>query len=176
MTPDNTHDGHYLQELTESGASFLPRAGDGVAEEASGIGAEAVAIEEEASGVNEETLVGSREASDSGDEIPGIYADGAYNSKVNRAFIKRKGLKPRINQGKPKGKPMPKAVARANARRSSVRARVEHVFRRMKNCYGLFIRRIGLARATVKLKLACLAYNFDWLIFLERRRCMGESI
>ena len=111
---------------------------------------------------------------DSLSDLDGVWV---YNSKANRAFIKRKGLKPRINQGKPKGKPMPKAVARANAKRSSVRARVEHVFAHMKNCYGLFICTIGLARATTKLKLACLAYNFDWLIFLERRRrCMEESI
>ena len=119
-----------------------------------GIVAGVVAIDEEASGVNEETLAGSREASGSDEEVPGIYADGAYNSKANRAFIKRKKLKPHINEGKPRGKPMPKAVARANAKRSSVRARVEHVFGHMKNCYGLFIRTIGLARATVKLKLA----------------------
>ena len=45
--------------------------------------------------MNEETFVDSREASDSGDEVPGIYADEAYNSK---------------------------AVARANVKRSSVRA------------------------------------------------------
>ena len=162
VTPANTHDGHYLEELIESGAPFLQRTGDGVVEESSG--------------VNKGTLAGSREASDSGDEVPGIYADGVYNSKANRAFIKRKGLKTRINQGKPKGKPMPKAVARANAKRSSVRARVEHVFAHMKNCYCLFICTIGLARATAKLKLACLAYNFDRLIFLDRRRCMEESI
>ena len=37
----------------------------------------------------------------------------------------------------------------------------------------LFIRTIGLARAEAKLILANLAYNFDRLIFHERRAAMG---
>ncbi|MEM1053630.1 MAG: hypothetical protein AAGI28_16215, partial [Pseudomonadota bacterium] len=36
-----------------------------------------------------------------------------------------------------------------------------------------FIRTIGLARAEAKLTLANIAYNFDRLIFHERRRAMG---
>ena len=40
----------------------------------------------------------------------------------------------------------------------------------------LLISTIGLARATTKLKLACLAYNFDRLIFLGRRLSIEESI
>lgn len=78
---------------------------------------------------------------------------------------------------KPKGKPMPKPMARANAKQSSTRVRVEHIFAHMKSCYGLSIRTIGSARAMIKLKLACLAYSFDRLIFLEwRQRSMDESI
>ena len=79
-------------------------------------------------------------------------------------------LTSRIHRRKPKGKPMPKATARANAAKSSIRAHVEHVFAHQKNRFGLFIRTIGLARAEAKLTLANLAYNFDRLIFHERRR------
>ena len=68
---------------------------------------------------------------------------------------------------------MPKRSRAANARKSSVRARIEHVFAHQKNRFGLFIRTIGLARAEAKLTLANLAYNFDRLIFHERRRAMG---
>ena len=82
-------------------------------------------------------------------------------------------LKSEIHRKKPAGKPMPKATARANARKSSIRARVEHVFAHQKNRFGLFIRTIGLARAESKLIAANLAYNFDRLIFHERRAIIG---
>ena len=68
---------------------------------------------------------------------------------------------------------MPMATSRANAKKSLIRARVEHVFAHQKNRYGLFIRTIGLARAETKLTLANLAYNFDRLIFHERRSAMA---
>jgi hypothetical protein len=74
-----------------------------------------------------------------------------------------------IHRRKPKGKPMSKATARANAKKSSVRARVEHVFGHQKMRFGLVIRTIGLARAEAKLTLANIAYNFDRLVFHERR-------
>jgi hypothetical protein len=64
---------------------------------------------------------------------------------------------------------MPESMARANAAKSAIRARVEHVFAHQKNRYGLFIRTIGIARAQAKLTLANLTYNFDRLIFYERR-------
>ena len=67
---------------------------------------------------------------------------------------------------------MTETTRRANARKSSIRARVEHVFAHQKNRYGLFIRTIGLARAEAKLTLANLAYNFDRLIFHERRKAV----
>ena len=82
-------------------------------------------------------------------------------------------LTSRIHRRKPAGKPMPEASARTNARKSSVRARVEHVFAHQKNRFGLFIRTIGIARAEAKLTLANLAYNFDRLIFHERRNTVG---
>ena len=58
-------------------------------------------------------------------------------------------------------------------RKSSIRATVEHVFAHQKNRFGLFVRTIGLARAEAKLTLANIAYNFDRLIFHERRRATG---
>ena len=79
----------------------------------------------------------------------------------------------RIHRRKPAGKPMPRHMARANAKKSAIRAAVEHVFAHQKTRYGLFIRTIGLARAEAKLTLANIAYNFDRLIFHERRRAMG---
>ncbi|TLP42092.1 transposase, partial [Cohaesibacter sp. CAU 1516] len=102
-----------------------------------------------------------------------VWADSAYRSQSNEKWLANNMLISQIHRRKPSGKPMPKATSRANAKKSSIRARVEHVFAHQKNRYGLFIRTIGLARAETKLVLANLAYNFDRLIFHERRSSMA---
>ncbi len=102
-----------------------------------------------------------------------VWADSAYRSQTNEKWLASKMLASRIHRRKPAGKPMPEATARANARKSSIRARIEHVFAHQKNRFGLFIRTIGIARAEAKLTLANLAYNFDRLVFHERRAAMG---
>lgn len=99
-----------------------------------------------------------------------VWADTAYRSRRNERWLASKMLTSRIHRRKPAGKAMPNATARANARKSSVRAAIEHVFAHQKNRYGLFIRTIGLARAEAKLTLANIAYNFDRMIFHERRK------
>ena len=63
---------------------------------------------------------------------------------------------------------MPKAMRRANNIKSKVRSRVEHVFAEQKSRMGLFVRTIGIARATTKIGLVNLAYNMKRLIFLAR--------
>lgn len=98
-----------------------------------------------------------------------VWADTAYRSRSNEAWLKTIGRVSRVHRKKPKGKPMPVRTARANAARSAVRARIEHVFARQKDQMGLCIRTIGLARAEAKVTLANLAYNIDRLIFHERR-------
>lgn len=102
-----------------------------------------------------------------------VWADSAYRSQSNERWLASKMLVSRIHRRKPKGRSMPQHVARANAAKSSIRAAVEHVFAHQKNRFGLFIRTIGLRRADAKLTLANLAYNFDRLIFHERRAAMG---
>jgi len=92
---------------------------------------------------------------------------------VGISRLAQRMLTSRIHRRKPAGKPMPRNVARANAKKSAIRAAVEHVFAHQKNRFGLFIRTIGIARAEAKLTLANIAYNFDRLIFHERRRAMG---
>jgi len=99
-----------------------------------------------------------------------VWADTAYRSKSNEAWLANKMMTSQIHRRKPTGKPMPLATSRANGKKSSVRARVEHVFAHQKNRFGLFIRTIGLARAEAKLTLANIAYNMDRLIFHERHK------
>ena len=61
---------------------------------------------------------------------------------------------------------MPRRTAQANARKSAVRSAVEPVFARQKGPMGLFIRTIGLARATTKIGLANLLYNMQRMVWL----------
>lgn len=63
---------------------------------------------------------------------------------------------------------MPEAMRYANALKSKVRSCVEHVFAVQKNKMDLFIRTIGIARATTKIGMANLVYNMRRLVFLDR--------
>lgn len=107
------------------------------------------------------------------DTASDVWADTAYRSQANEAWLKRQSRVSRIHRKKPRGKPMPERTARANAAESKVRARVEHVFARQKDQMGLFIRTIGIKRAEAKITLANLAYNMHRLIFHERRAATG---
>lgn len=46
---------------------------------------------------------------------------------------------------------------------------VEHVFARQKGPMGLFVRTIGMARATVKIGLANIAYNMKRAVWLNEK-------
>ena len=98
-----------------------------------------------------------------------VWADTAYRSKANEQHLAEAGLRSQIHRRKPAGKPMAKNVARANNGRSKVRAAVEHVFARQKGPMGLVVRTIGLARATVKIGLANIAYNMRRAVWLTTR-------
>ena len=79
-----------------------------------------------------------------------VWADTAYRSKANEAFLERNGFVSRIHRKKPPSRPMPETMRRANALKSKVRSRVEHVFAVQKDRMDLFIRTVGIARATTE--------------------------
>lgn len=58
----------------------------------------------------------------------GVWADTAYRSKKNEAFLAKGMFTSNIHQRRPHRRPMPERIARANAKRSAVRSAVEHVF------------------------------------------------
>ena len=58
----------------------------------------------------------------------GVWADTAYRSAANEAFMEKNGFVSRVHRKKPKGRPMPAAMRRANAAKSKIRPYVEHVF------------------------------------------------
>mgnify|MGYP001293351957 FL=1 len=99
----------------------------------------------------------------------GVWADTAYRSKKNEAFLERGMFKSNIHQKRMPRRPLPEHIARANAKRSAIRSAVEHVFAGQKHRMGLFIRTIGIARARIKIGMANLAYNFQRLAWLEGR-------
>ena len=98
-----------------------------------------------------------------------IWADTAYGSKANRKMLEKRGLKADIHTRKPKGKPMSERATKANSRRSKIRAFVEHPFAHLKGPMRLFIRTIGIDRATTKIGMANLTYNFRRYIFHEKK-------
>ena len=102
-----------------------------------------------------------------------IWADSAYRSKKNEELLHERMLVSRIHRKKPADRPMPARTARANARKSGVRAQVEHVFAEQKARMGLFVRTIGLARATTKIGLANLVHDMRRLLWSERQAAPG---
>lgn len=97
-----------------------------------------------------------------------VYADTAYRSKANEAFMAQNGFVSRVHFKKPKGHPMARRMAIANGRKSKIRSHVEHVFAEQKSRMGLVIRTIGIARATLKIGMANIVYNAKRLICLEK--------
>ena len=89
----------------------------------------------------------------------GVWADSAYRSKANEAFMARQGFVSHVHHRKPAGRPMPKHVRRGNSTKSKNRAPAEHVFAVQKHMMGLAVRTIGIARAKTKIGMANIAYN-----------------
>ena len=102
-----------------------------------------------------------------------VWADTAYRSLANETYLQRHGKVSRIHRKKPKGKPMPATVARANAQKSKVRSKVEHVFAHQKVRMGLFVRTIGIARATATITLVNMVYNMQRWCWLNARQALG---
>jgi IS5 family transposase len=98
-----------------------------------------------------------------------VWADTAYRSKKNEAWLDRNGYVSDIHHKKPRSRAMSQTMARANGRRSKVRSFVEHVFARQKAQMKLFIRTIGIARATTKIGMVNLAYNLMRYVWHQGR-------
>lgn len=99
----------------------------------------------------------------------GVWADTAYRSKANEDFMDRHGFVSKVHRKKPHLKPMPRPIQRSNAGKSVIRSRVERVFANQKSQTGLFVRTVGITRATMSIDLANIVYNMRRFLFLERR-------
>ena len=105
---------------------------------------------------------------DKSNTASGVWADTAYRSAANEMFLNKDGFVSHIHRKKPKGRAMHETMRRANNAKSKIRSRVEHVFAEQKDRMGLFIRTIGIARATTKIGMANLVYNIKRFIFLRK--------
>jgi transposase, IS5 family len=106
---------------------------------------------------------------DDGNTASDVWADTGYRSRKNEALLRQRMLTGHIHRKKPAGRPMPPRTARANAKKSAIRAHIEHIFAEQKARMGLFVRTIGLARATTKIGLANLVTNMRRLRWLEHQ-------
>jgi hypothetical protein len=97
-----------------------------------------------------------------------VWADTAYRSKANEDFMENHGFVSKVHREKPHLKPMPRHIQRSNAGKSVIRSRVEHVFADQKSQTGLFIRTVGITRATMRIGLANIVYNMRRFLLLER--------
>ncbi len=116
---------------------------------------------------------GTRGLLDKTNTASAVWGDTAYRSATNEAFMAENGFVSRIQRKQPANRPMSRTVRRANNAKSEIRAGVEHVFAEQKDRMDLFIRTIGLPRATIKIGLANLVYNLKRLTFLKRRTAKG---
>ncbi|MCP1244125.1 IS5 family transposase [Acetobacter lambici] len=97
-----------------------------------------------------------------------VWADTAYGSKANEAFMEKRGFVSKVHRKKPHLKPMLRHIQRSNAGKSIIRSRVEHVFADQKSQTGLFVRTVGITRATMRIGLANIVYNMRRFLLLER--------
>jgi IS5 family transposase len=81
-----------------------------------------------------------------------VWADTAYRSKSNEAWLKSKGRVSPIHRKKPKGKPRSEALRAANRTKSKMRTG-RTCLRARKADMALFIRTIGIKRAEAKINL-----------------------
>ena len=63
---------------------------------------------------------------------------------------------------------MPRHIQKSNVGKSVIRLRVEHVFADQKSQTELFVRTVGITRATMRIGLANIVYNMRRFLFLER--------
>ena len=110
---------------------------------------------------------------DAGQEL---YADKAYDNDDTRKGLRLAKMKNRVLKSARRNKSLTDRQKRTNKERSRVRARVEHVFGAMdKQLGGLYVRCIGLARATFHVGLTNLCHNLlRTLTLLSQRPSVGS--
>jgi IS5 family transposase len=101
-----------------------------------------------------------------------LHADSAYTGEEIEQVLEELNIENKVCEKGYRGAPLTEAQRRHNRQKSRIRAMVEHVFGFMENSMnGIFIRCIGIKRATCQIGLANLTYNiyrYSQLIRLNR--------
>jgi IS5 family transposase len=99
---------------------------------------------------------------DKSDSHHELYADSAYSGKEIASLLEKKKIRSRIHEKGYSNTPLTEAQWKRNRKKSKIRARVEHVFGYMTNSMnGIYIRTIGIVRATGVIGLMNLTYNMN---------------
>jgi len=94
------------------------------------------------------------------DNNQGLYADSAYTGEKQENIINKKNMINKVHQKGYRNKPLTEEQKTNNKTKSKVRARVEHVFGFMEQSMkGLFLKSVGIIRATGVIGLINLTYN-----------------
>jgi IS5 family transposase len=94
---------------------------------------------------------------DSGQDL---NADSAYTGEHQEKTIAKYGMNGQVNEKGYKNRPLTEEQKESNRLKSKVRARVEHIFGFMEqSMQGLFLRSVGIIRATGIIGLMNLTYN-----------------
>jgi IS5 family transposase len=97
---------------------------------------------------------------DDSDKGQVLYADSAYTGEKHEKTIEKHKMKNKVNEKGYRNKPLTEKQMESNRIKSKTRARVEHVFGFMEQSMnGLFIRSVGIVRATGIIGLINLTYN-----------------
>lgn len=82
--------------------------------------------------------------------------------------MSKNGFISKVHRKKPHLKRVPRHIQKSNAGKSVIRSRVEHVFADQKSQTGLFVRTVGITRATIRIGMANIVYNMRCFLFLEK--------
>ena len=97
---------------------------------------------------------------DENDKGQNLHADSAYTGEEQEQTIAKHGMKNQVHEKGYRNKPLTQEQKTSNTTKSKTRARVEHVFGFMEQSMnGLFIRSVGMVRATGIIGLINLTYN-----------------
>lgn len=100
------------------------------------------------------------DALDKKDEGQELHADSAYTGEEQEKTIEKHKMKNKVHEKGYRNKPLTEEQKISNKEKSKIRARVEHVFGFMEQSMnGLFIKSIGIVRATGIIGLINLTYN-----------------
>jgi IS5 family transposase len=106
-----------------------------------------------------------------------VYADSAYRSAERERWLSENGLVSKICERAYRNCSMTETQTISNKGKSVVRARVEHIFGFMHNSMnGVFIRSIGIDRATMHIGLMNLTYNFARFAQIKRKERMSMCV